>query len=56
MGFDPFMSNVPQGLQSTQYNPYAEEHNPLAGAGASYYGAQNTFSTPSQPVSDQMNI
>ncbi|KAI0487373.1 hypothetical protein F4859DRAFT_501838 [Xylaria cf. heliscus] len=50
MGFDPFMSNVSQGLQSAQYNPYAEEHNPLAGAGASYYGAQNTFSTPSQPL------
>ncbi|KAI1744539.1 hypothetical protein F4680DRAFT_405125 [Xylaria scruposa] len=50
MGYDPFMSNVSQGLQSAQYNPYAEEHNPLAGAGASYYGAQNTFSTPSQPL------
>ncbi|KAI0548478.1 hypothetical protein F4679DRAFT_550620 [Xylaria curta] len=50
MGYDPFMSNVSQGLQPAQYNPYAEEHNPLAGAGASYYGAQNTFSTPSQPL------
>ncbi|KAI1131023.1 hypothetical protein F5Y10DRAFT_234471 [Nemania abortiva] len=50
LGFDPFMSSVSQGLQSTQYNPYAEEHNPLAGTGASYYGAQNTYSTPSQPL------
>ncbi|KAI3340959.1 hypothetical protein F4824DRAFT_359959 [Ustulina deusta] len=50
MGFDPFMSTVSQGLQSSQYNPYAEEHNPLAGAGASYYGTQNTYSTPSQPL------
>ncbi|RWA14177.1 hypothetical protein EKO27_g927 [Xylaria grammica] len=50
MGYDPFMSSVSQGLQSSQYNPYAEEHNPLAGAGASYYGAQNTYSTPSQPL------
>ncbi|KAI1108848.1 hypothetical protein F5Y14DRAFT_445146 [Nemania sp. NC0429] len=50
LGFDPFMSNVPQGLPSTPYNPYAEEHNPLAGAGASYYGGQNTYSTPSQPL------
>ncbi|KAI0502998.1 hypothetical protein F5B22DRAFT_577415 [Xylaria bambusicola] len=50
IGFDPFMTNVSQGLQSSQYNPYAEEHNPLAGASASYYGAQNTFSTPSQPL------
>ncbi|KAI0875259.1 hypothetical protein GGS24DRAFT_456045 [Hypoxylon argillaceum] len=50
LGFDPFMSSVSQGLQSTPYNPYAEEHNPLAGAGASYYGAQNTYSAPSQPL------
>ncbi|KAJ8125334.1 hypothetical protein O1611_g8306 [Lasiodiplodia mahajangana] len=50
LGFDPFMSTVSQGLQSTQYNPYAEEHNPLTGAGASYYGAQNTYSAPSQPL------
>ncbi|KAI1299695.1 hypothetical protein F5Y03DRAFT_365325 [Xylaria venustula] len=44
------MSSVSQGLQSSQYNPYAEEHNPLAGTGASYYGAQNAYSTPSQPL------
>ncbi|KAI0201858.1 hypothetical protein F4808DRAFT_101051 [Astrocystis sublimbata] len=50
MGFDPFMSNVPQGLQSAQYNPYAEEHNTLAGAGGSYYGSQNTFTAPPQPL------
>lgn len=45
------MTTVPQGLQSSQYNPYAEEHNPLTGAGTSYYGAQSSYSTPSQPVS-----
>ncbi|KAI0542673.1 hypothetical protein GGR58DRAFT_166071 [Xylaria digitata] len=50
MGYDPFLSSVSQGLQPSQYNPYAEEHNPLAGAGTSYYGAQNTYSTPSQPL------
>ncbi|KAI8627038.1 hypothetical protein F5Y19DRAFT_186132 [Xylariaceae sp. FL1651] len=50
MGFDPFLSNVPQGLQPAQYNPYAEDHNSLAGAGSSYYGAQNNYSTPSQPL------
>ncbi|KAI1164874.1 hypothetical protein F5B18DRAFT_613747 [Nemania serpens] len=50
LGFDPFMSNVSQGLPPTPYNPYAEEHNPLAGAGASYYGGQNSYSTPSQPL------
>ncbi|KAI1203552.1 hypothetical protein F5X97DRAFT_283382 [Nemania serpens] len=50
LGFDPFMSNVSQGLPSTPYNPYAEEHNPLAGAGASYYGGQNTYSASSQPL------
>ncbi|KAI2622100.1 hypothetical protein GGS21DRAFT_547811 [Xylaria nigripes] len=49
-GYDPFMSSVTQGIQPTQYNPYAEEHNPLVGAGASYYGAQNTYSAPSQPL------
>ncbi|TGJ83338.1 hypothetical protein E0Z10_g5418 [Xylaria hypoxylon] len=50
IGYDPFMPSVSQGLPSSQYNPYAEEHNPLAGAGGSYYGAQNTYSTPSQPL------
>ncbi|KAJ2987172.1 hypothetical protein NUW58_g4653 [Xylaria curta] len=50
LGFDPFMSSVSQGLQSAQYNPYAEEHNPLTAAGASYYGPQNTYSSPSQPL------
>ncbi|KAI1423872.1 hypothetical protein F5Y12DRAFT_502854 [Xylaria sp. FL1777] len=50
IGFDPFMTSASQGLQSSQYNPYVEEHNPLAGAGTSYYGAQNTYSTPSQPL------
>ncbi|KAF2970537.1 hypothetical protein GQX73_g3054 [Xylaria multiplex] len=56
MGYDPFMSSVSQGLQPSQYNPYAEEHNPLAGAGASYYGTQNTYSTPSQPVSSALKV
>ncbi|KAI0403595.1 hypothetical protein F4802DRAFT_571202 [Xylaria palmicola] len=50
IGYDPFMSSVSQGLQSTQYNPYAEEHNPLAATGTSYYGTQNTYSAPSQPL------
>ncbi|KAI1357879.1 hypothetical protein F5Y08DRAFT_333546 [Xylaria arbuscula] len=50
IGFDPFMTSVPQGLQSSQYNPYAEEHNPLAGTGTSYYGPQSNYSTPSQPL------
>ncbi|KAI0105739.1 hypothetical protein GGR51DRAFT_518997 [Nemania sp. FL0031] len=50
LGFDPFMSTVSQGLQSTPYNPYAEDHNPLTGTGASYYGTQNTYSAPSQPL------
>ncbi|KAI0012041.1 hypothetical protein F4779DRAFT_614991 [Xylariaceae sp. FL0662B] len=51
LGYDPFtMSSVNQALPSTQYNPYAEEHNALAGAGAPFYGAQSTFTTPSQPL------
>ncbi|KAI1819672.1 hypothetical protein F4861DRAFT_526079 [Xylaria intraflava] len=49
-GFDPFMSTITQGIQSAQYNPYVEEHNPLAAAGASYYGAQSTYSAPQQPL------
>ncbi|KAI1818501.1 hypothetical protein GGS20DRAFT_594433 [Poronia punctata] len=50
LGYDPFMSTIPQGLQTTQYNPYAEEHNPLTGTGTSYYGGQNTYSAPLQPL------
>ncbi|KAI1178849.1 hypothetical protein F4777DRAFT_535893 [Nemania sp. FL0916] len=50
LGYDPFMSSVSQGLQSGTYNPYVEEHNPLASASGSYYGSQNTYPTPSQPL------
>ncbi|KAI0476408.1 hypothetical protein GGR56DRAFT_468741 [Xylariaceae sp. FL0804] len=52
IGYDPFtMSNVTQALQSAQFNPYAEEHNPLAGtSGSSFYSAQSNFSGPSQPL------
>ncbi|KAH9905319.1 kinase-like domain-containing protein [Xylariomycetidae sp. FL2044] len=51
MGYDPFaMSGMSQNLSSTQYNPYAEEHNPLTGAGTSYYGTQNAYTAPSQPL------
>ncbi|KAI0384532.1 hypothetical protein F5Y04DRAFT_293365 [Hypomontagnella monticulosa] len=49
--YDPFaMSNVNQALPTTQYNPYAEDHNTLAGPGASYYTAQNSYTAPSQPL------
>ncbi|KAI1378921.1 hypothetical protein F4677DRAFT_409977 [Hypoxylon crocopeplum] len=51
LGYDPFtMSSVNQALPSTQYNPYAEDHNALAGAGASYFAAQNSYAAPSQPL------
>ncbi|KAI5921752.1 hypothetical protein F4810DRAFT_321025 [Camillea tinctor] len=51
MGYDPFtMPSVSQALPSTPFNPYAEDHNPLAGAGSSYFATQNTFSAPSQPL------
>ncbi|KAI2619680.1 hypothetical protein GGR54DRAFT_640004 [Hypoxylon sp. NC1633] len=51
LGYDPFtMSSVSQALPATQYNPYAEDHNALAGAAAPYYAAQNTYAAPSQPL------
>ncbi|KAI1417191.1 hypothetical protein F5Y13DRAFT_152224 [Hypoxylon sp. FL1857] len=51
LGYDPFtMSSVNQALPSAQYNPYAEDHNALAGAGASYYTPQNSYTAPSQPL------
>ncbi|KAI1662480.1 hypothetical protein F4813DRAFT_109722 [Daldinia decipiens] len=51
LGYDPFtMSSVNQALPSTPYNPYAEDHNALAGTGAPYYTAQNSYAAPSQPL------
>lgn len=51
LSYDPFtMSAVNQALPSAQYNPYAEDHNALAGAGAPYYAAQNSYAAPSQPL------
>ncbi|KAI1339267.1 hypothetical protein F5Y15DRAFT_83515 [Xylariaceae sp. FL0016] len=51
LGYDPFtMSNVTQALQSSQYNPYAEDHNPLAGTGTPFYSPQTAYSAPSQPL------
>lgn len=51
LAYDPFtMSSVNQALPSTQYNPYAEDHNALAGAGAPYYAPQNSYTAPSQPL------
>ncbi|KAI5867682.1 putative poly(A)-binding protein-dependent poly(A) ribonuclease [Durotheca rogersii] len=44
------MPSVSQALPSTQYNPYAEEHNALAGASAPYFSAPNSYTTPSQPL------
>lgn len=43
------MSSVGQALPTPQYNPYADEHNPLAGSSA-FYQAQNAFSAPVQPL------
>ncbi|KAI1472327.1 uncharacterized protein F4812DRAFT_454142 [Daldinia caldariorum] len=51
LGYDPFtMPSVSQALPSAQYNPYADDHNALAGAGAPYFAAQNSYTTPSQPL------
>ncbi|KAI1475745.1 hypothetical protein K445DRAFT_65519 [Daldinia sp. EC12] len=51
LGYDPFtMSSVNQALPSAQYNPYADDHNALAGAGAPYYAAQNSYTAPTQPL------
>ncbi|KAI0162252.1 hypothetical protein GGR57DRAFT_317207 [Xylariaceae sp. FL1272] len=49
LGFDPFMSSVTQTLPSTPYNPYADDHNALAAAGASYYAPQSAYA-PTQPL------
>lgn len=49
--FDPFtMSAMGQGLPATQYNPYADEHNALAGTAAGFFQPQSAFVTPLQPL------
>ncbi|KAI0017906.1 hypothetical protein F4780DRAFT_781898 [Xylariomycetidae sp. FL0641] len=51
MGYDPFgMSSVNQALPAAQFNPYAEEHNPLSTAGAPYFAGANTYAAPAQPL------
>lgn len=50
MPYDPFsMASVGQTIPGAQFNPYAEENNPLAGGGATYF-QQNAFATPLQPL------
>ncbi|KAI1212791.1 uncharacterized protein F4807DRAFT_414463 [Annulohypoxylon truncatum] len=51
LSYDPFtMSAVNQALPTAPYNPYAEDHSALAGAGAPYYAAQTSYTAPSQPL------
>ncbi|CAJ2503580.1 Uu.00g109740.m01.CDS01 [Anthostomella pinea] len=53
INYDPFssMASVTQALpQNTPYNPYAEDHNPLAGPASGYYTGQNAYSAQSQPL------
>ncbi|KAI0395200.1 hypothetical protein F5Y17DRAFT_221510 [Xylariaceae sp. FL0594] len=50
LSYDPFLSTVPQTLQTAPYNPYVEDANPLAPATAPYYSAQNNYSAALQPL------
>jgi PAB-dependent poly(A)-specific ribonuclease subunit 3 len=44
------MSSVSQGLPTPQFNPYAENHDPLGSHGAGYFQAQSAFPTTLQPL------
>ncbi|OTB07356.1 hypothetical protein M426DRAFT_250036 [Hypoxylon sp. CI-4A] len=44
------MSSINQSLPTTQFNPYAEDHTALAGAGTPYYPGSNSYAAPSQPL------
>ncbi|KAL3422743.1 pab-dependent poly -specific ribonuclease subunit pan3 [Phlyctema vagabunda] len=51
MSFDPFsLSAVNSALPTPQYNPYLEENNPLANAGAGYYAGQAGYTASAQPI------
>ncbi|KAK5999000.1 PAN2-PAN3 deadenylation complex subunit PAN3 [Cladobotryum mycophilum] len=49
MPFDPF-GMAPPGMPPTPYNPYADEHNPMAGGGPTFYQPQGAFGAPLQPL------
>lgn len=44
------MAGMSQALPASQYNPYAEDHNSMSAAGASYYPAQAVYSAQLQPL------
>jgi PAB-dependent poly(A)-specific ribonuclease subunit 3 len=44
------MSSVAQSLPATPYNPYADDHNIMAGTGTSFFQPQGAFTTPLQPL------
>jgi PAB-dependent poly(A)-specific ribonuclease subunit 3 len=44
------MAGMNQALPASQYNPYAEDHNSIAAAGASYYPTQGVYTAPMQPL------
>lgn len=44
------MSSVGQGLSGTPYNPYADDHSAMTGAGANFFQAQSAFAAPLQPL------
>lgn len=44
------MSSVGQSLPTTPYNPYAEEHNVMAGTSSAFFQAPGAFTTPLQPL------
>jgi PAB-dependent poly(A)-specific ribonuclease subunit 3 len=50
--YDPFtMSTLNSAMPPTQYNPYLEDTNNMAGNPSAYYQGQPTFAAPPQPVS-----
>ncbi|PHH75537.1 hypothetical protein CDD83_4388 [Cordyceps sp. RAO-2017] len=50
VSYDPFaMAAVGQSLPGAQFNPYAEDHNPMSGS-SSFFQPQGAFTTPLQPL------
>ncbi|RFU72275.1 pab-dependent polya-specific ribonuclease subunit pan3 [Trichoderma arundinaceum] len=49
VSYDPFgMSS--QSMATTPFNPYADDHNAMAGAQSTYFQTQNAFAAPLQPL------
>lgn len=44
------MASVGQSMPSTHYNPYADDHGAMAGAGGGFYQPTGAFAAPLQPL------